>query len=169
MKVGDLVIVSNLGEMKVYKANPRDLEAEAGLKPQNVKLDLINSIDYVESHWRVQDLVTDEAGRFKGDAGKMGKVGGDTAERLSLENKMEEDVIRAIAEDIAKIVEENNPPKYFLALPQNIFKRVWQNIESLSSKYPTVTEKLFRFIEEDLTKEDKNKLPEIFKEKGKHF
>ncbi|WP_281951223.1 host attachment protein [Nitrosophilus kaiyonis] len=166
MKVGDIVIVTNLGEMKVYKASPRDLEAEAGLKPENIKLDLINSIDYVESHWRLQDVVTDEAGRFKADVGKMG---GNIGERHELEKKLEEDVIKAIAEDIAKIVEENNPEKYFLAAPQNIFKRVWENVESLSSKYPTVKDKLFRYIEEDLTKTDKNRLPEIFKEKGKHF
>ncbi|WP_187647149.1 host attachment protein [Nitrosophilus labii] len=166
MKVGDIVIVSNLGEMKVYKANPRDLEAEAGLKPQNIKLDLINSIDYVESHWRIQDIVTDNAGRFKADSGRMGA---DTGEKHELEKKMEEDVIKAIAEDIVKIVEENNPPKYFLALPQSIFKRVWSYIQSLSSKYPEATQKLFRYIEEDLTKTDKNRLPDIFKEKGKHF
>ena len=33
MKVSDMAIVANLGEMKVYKANPRDLEAESGLNP----------------------------------------------------------------------------------------------------------------------------------------
>ncbi len=160
MKVGDLVIVANLGEMKVYKANPRDLEAEAGLKPQNIKLDLVNAIDYVEAHWKLKDIVTDEAGRFKADAGKMG---GNAGERHELEKKMEEDVIKAIAEDIAKVVEQNNPPKYFLALPQNIFKRVWDRVANEAKN------KLFRYVEEDLTKTDKNKLPEIFKEKGKHF
>ena len=160
MKVGDLVIVANLGEMKVYKANPRDLEAEAGLKPDHIKLDLVNAVDYVEAHWKLKDIVTDEAGRFKADAGKMG---GNAGERHELEKKMEEDVIKAIAEDIVKIVEQNNPPKYFLALPQNIFKRVWEKVANEAKN------KLFRYVEEDLTKTDKNKLPEIFKEKGKHF
>ena len=166
MKVGDIVIVSSLGEMKVYKANPRDLEAEAKLRPEYIRLDLINSLDYVESHWRVQDIVTDEAGRFKSNSEKMGA---NIGEKHELEKKMEEDVIKAIAEDIAEIVAENNPKKYFLALPQNVFKRVWSYIEALSSKYPGVIEKLFRYVEEDLTKEDKSKLPEIFKERGKHF
>lgn len=160
MKVGDLVIVANLGEMKVYRANPRDLEAEAGLKPDHIKLDLINAIDYVEAHWKLKDIVTDEAGRFKADAGKMG---GNAGERHELEKKMEEDVIKAIAADIAKVVEQNNPPKYFLALPQNIFKRVWDKVAGEAKN------KLFRYVEEDLTKTDKNRLPEIFKEKGKHF
>lgn len=166
MKVGDIVIVGNLGEMKVYKAAPRDLEAEAGLNPENVKLDLVNSIDYVESHWKLKDIVTDEAGRFKSDANHGGAG---TGQRHELENKMEEDVIKAIALDIAKLVKEFNPPKYFLALPENIFKRVWKQVESLSAEYPEATKKLFRYIEEDLTKEDKNILPEIFKERGKHF
>ena len=160
MKVGDIVIVANLGEMKIYKANPRDLEAEAGLKPDHIKLDLVNAIDYVEAHWKLQDIVTDEAGRFKADAGKMG---GNAGERHELEKKMEEDVIKVIAEDIAKMVAEYNPPKYFLALPQTIFKRVWERVDQ------SAKDKLFRYVEEDLTKTDKNKLPEIFKEKGKHF
>ena len=166
MKVGDIVIVANLGEMKVYKAEPRDLEAEAGLKPDHIKLDLVDAVDYVEAHWKLKDIVTDEAGRFKADAGKMG---GNAGERHELEKKMEEDVIRALAEDIARMVERFNPPKYFLALPEPIFARVWSHVEALAPKYPEVTSKLFRYVEEDLTKMDKNKLPEIFKEKGKHF
>ena len=166
MKVGDIVIVGNLGEIKVYKAKPRDLEAEAGLKPQNIKLDLVNSIDYLESHWKLKDIVTDEAGRFKSDASHEG---GSIGQRHELEKKVENDVIETMALDIAKIVDEYNPSKYFLALPENIFKRVWSKIESLSAKYPNATKKLFRYIKEDLTKEDKNDLPEIFKEKGEHF
>ncbi len=159
MKVGDIVIVADLGEMKVYKAEPRDLEAEAGLKPQNIKLDLVNAIDYVEAHWKVKDIVTDEAGRFKAPNGTSGGI----TERHGIEAKMEEDVIRAIAEDIDKMVAQYNPPKFFLALPQTIFKRV---LDRLSQETKT---KLFRFIEEDLTKTDKNRLPELFKEKGKHL
>ncbi len=166
MKVGDIVIVTNMGEMKVYKANPRDLEAEAGLKPDHIKLDLVDAVDYVEAHWKLKDIVTDEAGRFKADAGKMG---GNAGERHELEKKMEDDVIKAIAEDIAKMVKKFNPPKYFLAMPQNIFQRVWSEVEQLAPKYPEVKSKLFRYVEEDLTKMDKNQLPKIFKEKGKHF
>lgn len=165
MKVGDIVIVADLGEMKVYKAEPRDLEAEAGLKPQNIKLDLVNAVDYVEAHWKVKDIVTDEAGRFQ----SPNKSNRGIAEKHGIEAKLEEDVIKAIAEDIARFVNEYNPPKYFLALPENIFKRVWSQVESLKAKYPDVVNKLFRFVEEDLTKTDKNRLPEIFKEKGKHF
>jgi phosphotransferase system enzyme I (PtsI) len=40
MRVGDLVIIATLGEIKAFIANPRTPEAEAGLKPNEVKLDL---------------------------------------------------------------------------------------------------------------------------------
>ncbi|MRI83709.1 MAG: hypothetical protein C6I00_04740 [Nitratiruptor sp.] len=165
MRVGDLVIVADLGEMKLYRANPRDLEAEAGLKPHNIKLDLVNAIDYVEAHWKIKDIVTDEAGRFRGPNGSSGGI----TERHGIEAKLEEDVIRAIAQDIAHFVHEYDPPRYFLALPEPIFKRVWSHVESLASKYPEATRKLFRYVEEDLTKVDRQKLPEIFKERGRHF
>jgi hypothetical protein len=113
MRVGDLVIVANLGEMKVFKAMPRDLEAEAGLKPNNVKLQQINVIDYIQAHWKIQDMVTDFAGRFKSDA----KNGANAGERHELQRQIEENVIKAIAEDIAKAVSQYSPEKYFLALP----------------------------------------------------
>ena len=50
MKVGDLVIVASLGEIKAFRANPRTAEAEAELKPDEIKLDLITAIDIVETH-----------------------------------------------------------------------------------------------------------------------
>ena len=163
MKVDDIIIVTNLGEMKVYKANPRDLEAEAGLKPHNVKLDLINSFDYIESHQKIKDIVSDEAGRFKADAGKMG---GNISPENKLEEKLEEDVINQIAEDIFKLIQELNPPRYYLALPETIYNRVIDKLKSLSAKDANITKKLFKVLKEDYVKTDKNKIIELFKEKG---
>jgi len=59
---------------------------------------------------------------------------------------------------ISRSIKEFNPPKFFLALPQTIFNRVWQRVDN------GVKEKLFRYLDEDLTKMDKNRLPEIFQE-----
>jgi len=158
MKVGDLVIVANKGEMRVYKANPRDLEAEAGLKPEDIKLDLINSFDYIEGHQKIKDIVSDEAGRFKADSGKMGASNG---EDHNLENKLEEDVIKQIAQDIDKIVQEHNPPRYFLALPERIYKRVLENVQE--------TSKLFKLLKEDIVKKDKQELIDFFAKKGELY
>ncbi len=165
MQVGDLAIVINSGELKLYRANPRDLEAEAGLKPENIKLDLINTYDYIEGHQKIKDVVTDSAGRFRSDASPHTGI----AEKNGIEQKLEDDTIRQIAEDIERIISEYKPKRYFLAMPGNIFKRVWDRTKELSAKNPDLTNKLFRYIEDDLVKVDKNKLPEVFKEKGQHF
>ncbi|WP_457593430.1 host attachment protein [Hydrogenimonas sp.] len=160
MRVGDIVIVSNLGEMKIYKAEPRDLEAEAGLKPNNVKLDLIDAKDYVVSHWKIQDIVTDEAGQFKGGSQGRGEfTQGSIGHRHELEKRVEAEVIDAIAKDISDAVEANNPPKWFLGLPETIYDRV---IEKVS---PSAKEKLFLGLRKDLTKADKKDLVGIFKKK----
>ncbi len=160
MRVGDIVIVSNLGEMKVYKAEPRDLEAEAGLKPNNVKLDLVDAKDYVASHWKVQDIVTDEAGQFKGGSQGRGEfTQGSIGERHELEKRVEADVINAIVEDINAVIESHNPPKWFLALPETVYDKVVERIS------PAVREKLFVGVKKDLTKADKRDLPELLKKK----
>ena len=148
MKVNDLVIVSSLGEMKIYKANPRDLEAEAGLKPQNIKLDIVNAFDYLEAHMKMQDINSDEPGQFKGGNSTMRSSGEDH----NLKEKIQEDIIKAIAEDINKIVKQNNPPRIFLAISEPIFNRVEARLDN------DVKNKIFKSIKKDLLKADKNKL-----------
>ncbi len=160
MKVGDIVIVADLGEMKIYRAEPRDLEAEAGLKPDNVKLDLIDAKDYVEAHWDIKDIVTDEPGRFKGGSQGRGNFTQESAgERHELEKHVEEDVINAIARDIDETVSDQNPPKWFLALPETIFDRVMAKVSDAAKG------KLFKSVKKDLVKTNKNDLIEIFKKK----
>ncbi len=160
MKVGDIVIVADLGEMKIYRAEPRDLEAEAGLKPDHVKLDLIDAKDYVEAHWDIKDIVTDEPGRFKGGSQGRGNFTQESAgERHELEKHVEEEVINAIAKDIDDTVAKTNPPKWFLALPETIFDRVMAKVSEAAKG------KLFKSVKKDLVKTNKNDLIEIFKKR----
>ena len=160
MKVGDIVIVADLGEMKIYRAEPRDLEAEAGLKPDHVKLDLIDAKDYVASHWKINDIVTDQAGRFKGGSQGRGEfTQGSVGERHELEKRVEEEVIKAIADDISAAIAANNPPKWFLGLPETIYDRVWAHVDAGAKG------SLFYSVKKDLVKTDKNDLIDIFKKK----
>jgi hypothetical protein len=157
MKTGDLVIVADLGEMKVYKATPRDLEAEAGLKPDHVKLDLVDAKDYVASHWKVSDIVTDEAGRFKGGGqGRGSFTQGSVGERHGIEQKIEAEVIAQLAEDITSAVRDNAPGKWYLALPETIYRRVMERVDT------GVKETLAKGLEKDLIKKGKNELLEFF-------
>ena len=157
MKVGDLVIVASLGEIKAYKANPRTLEAEAGLKPHEVKLDLLKAIDIVKAHKRLQDLITGLEGSYK--PGFLNKAV--SGEKHNLKQEIYKESVKIVAEDIDLIIEEFGDKKVFLSLPKVIANDVLENM-----KYK---DKIFRLVEKDLLKTDKNKLidefkPEILKE-----
>jgi len=156
MKVNEIVILANLGEMKVYQAAPRDLEAEAGLKPNHVKLDLINSRDYVATHWKLNEIVTDQAGRFKGGSQGRGTfTRGSIGEKHTIEAEVEERVVQQIVEDITDIVTEKGV-KWYLAMPETIHSRIMEKIPS------PLKEKLVKSVEKDLVKTDKNELLKLF-------
>jgi hypothetical protein len=152
MKVGDLVIIAGLGEIKAYRANPRTPEAEAGLKPNEIKLDLIRAIDVVESHKRLQDLITDTTGTTY----KPGFLDRATSgEKHTLKQEIINEAIKDVAEDIDMVIEEEGGNKVFLSLPKIYAKDILQNLKN--------KDKIFRVVEKDLLKTDKNSLPEEFK------
>lgn len=166
MKINDIVIVANLGEMKIYKASSRGLEAEAGLKPNNVKLDLVNNFNYIDSRLKIGDVVTDSAGQFKGggsqsrggvSAGGI-SAGGSTSvgEANHLEIHREEEAIEMLAKNISEAIEENNPTKWYMALPQTIYGRVFDKVST------TAKEKLEKSVKKDLVKINKGELIEHF-------
>jgi len=160
MRVGDIVIVSDLGEMKIYRAAPRDLEAEADSKSENIKLDLIETKDYLLSHWKMHDLVSDQAGRFKGGSQVKGKFSqGSMGERHELVKKIEKDVIKTVAKDISDAVAQNRTQKWFLGVSETIYDHILEKV-SKSAK-----ETLFLGVKKDLVKTDKTDLVEIFKKK----
>jgi hypothetical protein len=155
MKVGDIVILANLGELKVYEANPRDLEAEAGLAPTHIKLDLVNDKNYINAHKRLHETVTDQAGQFKGGSQGRGEfTQGSIGEKHSLEQESEEKIIRQIADDITSIINDK-ATRTFIAMPDMIFRRVLDNVSEEAKA------RIFKSIEKDLMKVDKTELPEI--------
>jgi hypothetical protein len=151
MKVGDLVIISSLGEIKVYKASPRTPEAEVGLKPNEVKLDFETAIDIVEAHKKLQDLITDTRGEFK--AGFLNRA--TSGEKHNLEQEIYKEAIKALAEDIDMIIEKADK-KVFLSVPKTISNDLLSHLKN--------KDKIFRIVEKDLIKEkDTNRLIEEFK------
>jgi len=151
MKVGDLVIVASLGEIKAYKANPRTPEAEAGLKPEEIKLDLISAIDIVETHKRVSDLLDLDAGVKK--AGFLNRAV--SGEKHNLKAELYKEAVKAVAEDIDMLIDQYGDKKVFLSIPKTVARDVLAYVKNAS--------KIFRIVEKDLLKTDKNRLPEEFK------
>ncbi len=156
MKVGNIVILANLGELKVYEAKPRDLEAEAGLKPEHIKLELVTNKNYIESHKKLHEILTDQAGRFKGGSQAKGDFSqGSIGEKHSIEQEIEDDVIRDIAKDISEAIISSDA-KTYLAMPEMIFKRVLDQVN------PAAKSKIVKSVEKDLMKVDKTELPDLF-------
>jgi len=133
------------------------------LEPDFVKLDLLESFDYISAHRKLGEVVTDSSGRFAGDAGSGANVG----EEHNLQKEIHENQIDDLSQDIAKIVQNHNPPRLFLALPEPISKRVKERLKSLSAKYPLLENVLYRCLEDDIVKMERIKLIEFFNSKAK--
>ena len=156
MKVGNIVILANLGELKAYEANPRTLEAEAGLKENEVKLDLITDKNYIESHQKLHEILSDQAGQFKGGSqGRGSFTQGSIGEKHSIEEKIEEDLIREIAHDISELITQKNAKSY-IAIPATLFNRVMDQISA------NAKEKIIKAVEKDYMKVSKGELVELF-------
>jgi len=149
MKVGDLVLVVSLGEIKSYRANPRTPEAEVGLKPEEIKLDLVTAIDVLDSHKKLQDLITDVRGEFKAGFLKRAHSG----EKHNLETEIYKAVVKVLAQEIDRLSE--NEKRVFLAIPAHIANDVLENVKNQN--------KIVKIIKKDLIKFDKNQLIEAFK------
>ena len=150
MKVGDLVIVASLGEIKAYKAAPRTLEAEAGLKPNEIKLDLVKSIDIVESHKKLNDLITGIDEGVK-KAWFLNRAA--SGEKHNLKEEIYKEAIKIIAEDLDMIINELKG-RVFLALPATIANDVTAKLKN--------SDKIIKLVKKDLIKTDKNRLIKEF-------
>ncbi len=147
IKVNDTIIVTSLGEMKVYKAEPRTLEAEAGLKEHEVKLDLVTAKDYIDAHKKLHEIVTDEAGRFKGGI----------AEEHNLEEEIQKRIIQDIANDINETAARAEG-RIYLSVPEHIEK----SVDSLLA--PDTKAKIVKILKKDYVKTDKEALLSLFNE-----
>ncbi len=150
MKVGDLVIVASLGEIKAYKASPRTLEAEAGLRANEIKLDLVKSIDVVEAHKKLSDLITGIDEGIK-KAGFLNRA--TSGENHNLKDEIYKEAVKIVAQDLDSVIDEIGG-RVFLALPATIANNVTEKLKN--------SNKIVKLIKKDLLKTDKNKLIEEF-------
>ncbi len=154
IKTGDRIVVVSKGELKLYEAKPRTLEAEAGLKEYEVKLDLIRDEDYIAAHKKISESVSDEAGRFK-NAGEAHGVS--VGEDHNLEEEIENRLLRLTAEDIDAIAAESNA-KIFLTVPETVEKELMALLDAATR------EKIIKTVPKDLIKTDKEELLERINE-----
>ncbi len=152
MKVGDLVIVASLGEIKAYKANPRTPEAETGLKPSEIKLDFIKGIDIIQAHKKLSDLITGVEEGIK-KAGFLNRAA--SGEKHNLKEEIYKEAVKCVAEDIDMLIDELGEKKIFLAIPKTVADDILKEMKN--------RDKIFKIVKKDLLKTDKNKLVDEFK------
>ena len=152
MQVGDLIIVGSLGEIKAYKANPRTAEAEAGLKPNEVKLDLIKAVDVVEAHKKLNDLITGIDEGVK-KAGFLNRAA--SGEKHNLKEEIYKEAVKYVAEDIDMLIDELCEKRVFVSLPKTIAEDVLAKVKN--------RDKIVKVVKKDLIKTDKTKLISEFK------
>ncbi len=144
MKLEDtLIVVADLGELKVYKPVKHEAIVNGGHDLKiSWSLELLTDLDYIATHKKISDIVSDKAGNFKGVNVEDNKV----------EDEIEKRTLKDVAADIESVVEHEKPKKLFLAFPKEMHPSL---MEELSAETKAI---ITKNLQADLVKEDKNKL-----------
>lgn len=111
---GKLVILADMGELKVYNA-------QRCAQTDRCRLDLMTAKDYIEGRKKHGETVSDDQGRF-------GRFSG---EDHGAEHESQMRLVRQIAIDISAVLEEAPPHSCYLAFPS---RHHGQLMEALSDE-----------------------------------
>lgn len=140
-----LIIVANQGEFKAYNVAEHKRTIQNEIRTVYTP-ELINEVDYIEAHKKLQDVVTDSAGRF----------GHTIGEEHELENERKRRNLSDIAQTIENVVTFANPQKIYLAFPQEY------NAKLLSMLPAAIRDKIEKNVPRDLVKIPHSELLEYF-------
>ena len=153
-----LLIVGNLGELKIYKIkyqldiNPKDNfhtshKHHKGTIQEHLEFELICDENFIDAHKNISDIVTDKEGHYEGPFGSA------SGEAHNLELTIEDRVLHLIAKHINQILKNSNYDKFIFTFPKEYNSYLLNLIDS--------KDKLYKNIEENLVK---NKAEEIINE-----
>ena len=140
-----LIIVANQGEFKAFTVAEHERTIQNEIRTVYTP-ELINEVDYIEAHKKLQDVVTDSAGRF----------GHTNGEEHELENERKRRNLNDVAETIERVVAFANPKKIYLAFPQEY------NAQLLSMLPANIREKIVTNLPRDLVKTPHSELLDYF-------
>ncbi len=142
-----LIIVADLGELKVYKPIKHEAIVNGGHDLKiSYSLELLTDLDYILPHKKISEIVSDKAGNFKGVNVEDNKV----------EDEMERRTLKDVAADIENIIKNETPKQVFLAFPKEMFSALMNELSENAKSVITKT------LQANLVKEDKNKLLDHF-------
>lgn len=146
--MSEIIIVTDAGCFEAYQIIEEVMESP--------RLELIKKITNDDARTKLSDKVTDRPGRFGRD-----QVGGNVVKSYgdpnNLEQEIEKNIIKTIAEEINNIIKEYKPEKWYLAAEKTINNRI---VEQL---YDDVRASMAKNIKADLTKKGKKELLSYFK------
>ena len=146
-----LLIVGNLGELKIYKtkyelAISRQDKAHTSHKHhkgelvEHLDFELLHDEEFIEAHKKISDLVTDKEGHFEG------VFGGESGEAHNLELTIEYRILKLLANHINKTLQKEDFKKWIFAFPAEYNKTLFNMITQKKDK-------LYANIEENLVKD----------------
>jgi Protein required for attachment to host cells len=113
MTPSSLVIVTDRGSLKAYRVNETPTRGPS--------LQLVQAFNMTDAHGRFIDKVSDLAGRFPVTEGAGAHRGpASTAERTQLATETDRRIQKELADQIAKIVEQNGKDGWSFAAPAEI-------------------------------------------------
>jgi hypothetical protein len=164
VRTGSLIIVADLGELKAYRmekleAVNRQDEAQVSHVVQRgdfkeaLVLIPLEDINYIHAHKKLEEIVSDEAGRFKGSGSVAGEASrGSYGERHNIDLEIRKRLLKAIAEDIGELVKKEACRAWYLAFPQETTNQLMEKLDS------EVKKTLANNITVDLTKTRQNEI-----------
>lgn len=138
-----LIIVADLQRYKLYTTKQDPLGREA--------VELLESVDSLDTHQRISQKVTDRMGDYQSSRGS-----GSAGEEQNLELEDEKRRIKEIAKQISNSLHNQNGKNWCLAAPKAINNQIVEHLD------PHLREKLVTNLHLDLTKIPDNKLLEHF-------
>jgi hypothetical protein len=144
-----LIIVADSGLLKAYRISQKSLAHKR-------KAELVKSVYYEQAHRKLGEIVSDQAGRFRG-GGKITNAGATTGEEHNLLQDLQKKVIKHLTADIESVVKLYAADAYHLALSVKLYKPV---LEAMRKDFRA---KFKKTVNADLTKETVAKLRERFK------
>lgn len=156
-----IIIIADLGELKVYKVEEHKGTVRNQMKISH-SLELINNQNFISGRKKLGETVSDSAGNFgkktsEGHnaniiSGIAGNYGQGSPEDHNLKTEKENRTVKDIAQDIDMIVKEMEPQQVFLAFPK-------EHNHELTDKLAQETKAvLVKNVAADLVKINKEKL-----------
>jgi hypothetical protein len=143
-----LLLVADLGCLKVFRV-------EYDVASSNPKMELVESFETIDSHGRLGDLLTDEAGR-KGNGGLLGNVQS-YGEKHNMALELQKRSIKGLARSINEVVKgEKEIQDCYFAASREIHHQIMAELE------PAVRNRIVKKISDDLIHVEKSDLLKHF-------